>query len=411
MGIKGRGIVKIKAERTSGDYVVKFIDYDGTVLKSQYVNSGETANVPTIPTHDYLTFNSWNYQYTNITQDTCISTTYDTTDGKSYLFITLTNVTGVSPIIYLNKSNTASMTIEWGDTTTSTSTSSGNFNLTHTYSAIGNYIIKISCLGNYNFGNGTSTTAIFKDGLYKDCLTKLYVGKYVDNILTYGFYACKGLLYVSLPVGVTTIGYYSFYNTWSLIFINFPYGLTTLGYLAFFNALALNYIILPNTITFINTSVFPYCYSSSYINIPTTVTTIGINFAYRHMSLTKIIIPPILTYIPNGTFYLCDKIKEIILPNTITSIGTNSFYNCNTLEYLNISSAITSIGDSAFYSCKSLRICIINAITPPTLININAFYGINDTCKIYVPDGSVSNYKGASQWITYANYIYSINDL
>ena len=43
--------------------------------------------------------------------------------------------------------------------------------------------------------------------------------------------------------------------------------------------------------------------------------------------------------------------------------------------------------------------------TPPTL-GANAFN--NTTCKIYVPDASVSAYKAATNWSTYASRIFSL---
>ena len=53
----------------------------------------------------------------------------------------------------------------------------------------------------------------------------------------------------------------------------------------------------------------------------------------------------------------------------------------------------------------------IGVTTPPTLANINAFNGINSICKIYVLDEAVSAYKAATNWSTYANYIYPMSTL
>ena len=56
-------------EPTTGDYLVRFIDFDGTKLKEQWVNAGQAATAPTPPTHQYLTFDEWNNDYTNIQHD------------------------------------------------------------------------------------------------------------------------------------------------------------------------------------------------------------------------------------------------------------------------------------------------------------------------------------------------------
>ena len=50
----------------TGTYLVRFFDFDGTILKQQRVNAGENATAPTVPTHQFLTFNSWNNAFTNV---------------------------------------------------------------------------------------------------------------------------------------------------------------------------------------------------------------------------------------------------------------------------------------------------------------------------------------------------------
>ncbi len=53
---------------------------------------------------------------------------------------------------------------------------------------------------------------------------------------------------------------------------------------------------------------------------------------------------------------------------------------------------------------------MFNRTTPPTL-GTSAFYNINSICKIYVPDASVTAYKSATNWNTYADYIYPISEM
>jgi len=67
---------------------------------------------------------------------------------------------------------------------------------------------------------------------------------------------------------------------------------------------------------------------------------------------------------------------------------------------------VTSIGSSAFNGNTSCIEYHILATTPPTLAATSVFTGINAICKIYVPTASVDAYKAATNWSTYANYIY-----
>ena len=50
-----------------------------------------------------------------------------------------------------------------------------------------------------------------------------------------------------------------------------------------------------------------------------------------------------------------------------------------------------------------------NTSTPPSLAS-NTFNSLSPVSRIYVPDASVDAYKTATNWITYASYIYPISD-
>ena len=108
----------------TGQHLVTFYDFDGKVLKRQRVATGGNATAPTTPTHEFLTFAEWNNPFTNVQSDIDTGAIYNTTDGKTYLFITLTAVTGLAPTLFFSKSSTSLMTIDWGDGTSSTSTTS-----------------------------------------------------------------------------------------------------------------------------------------------------------------------------------------------------------------------------------------------------------------------------------------------
>ena len=263
---------------TTGDHKVVFIDPFG-VLSEQYVMDGEDAVVPTPKVYEHLTFTEWNSSTTNITSDKVIGATYSTTDGKSYAKIRLTTVSGLSPTLYLNKSDGSTLTVDWGDGTQNDYTNSGNFNTgAHTYAVAGDYVITMwisSGSGNYGFGTGSASTT--------------FVGGSLQN--------------------------------------------------------------------------------------------------YRN----------ILLYLYSGS--------------SVTSIGNNAFQYCYSLTNISIPNSVTSIGNNAFHSCSSLLEYKIYRTTPPTLAAITAFTGINSICKIYVPDASVTAYKTATNWSTYADYIYPLSDI
>ena len=58
------------------EYTVTFKDYDGTVLKTQKVESGKAATAPADPTRTHYTFTGWDKTFNNITSDLVVTATY-----------------------------------------------------------------------------------------------------------------------------------------------------------------------------------------------------------------------------------------------------------------------------------------------------------------------------------------------
>ena len=57
-------------------FTVTFVDYDGTVLKTETVESGKSATAPADPTREGYEFTSWSGTYTNVTADQVVTATY-----------------------------------------------------------------------------------------------------------------------------------------------------------------------------------------------------------------------------------------------------------------------------------------------------------------------------------------------
>jgi hypothetical protein len=91
-----------------------------------------------------------------------------------------------------------------------------------------------------------------------------------------------------------------------------------------------------------------------------------------------------LTTIRLWCFRETGGIKRLTFPSSLTTIGSRAFESTGTVEFV-------------FYST-----------TPPTLAS-DAFRSTNPA--IYVPDESVSTYKGASNWNNLSGYIKPISEL
>lgn len=447
--IDGDGkVVEGEAAFSSGDYSVKVIDYDGTVLMEKKGNTGDVIDLPTAPTHDKLVFQEWSAsvavsdnKVTIDDNDVMVGAVYTTVSGQNEFDITLTKVTGLTIALYMDG------TKDWGDGTSDTLTS-------HTYTAYGDYTIKC---------NGTQMTTSSSSGLFGQSsssrnyyctavrfatvtsigtyaftycysLTSIVISNSVTRIIGYTFYVCASLISIVIPNSVTSIGTYAFYNCYSLInivipnsvtiiqgrlisgcnsltSIVIPNNVTSIGGYAFCECSSLTKIIIPNGVTSIGTYAFNACSSLTSIVIPNSVTSIG-NEAFAGIrTLTSIVIPSVMTSVRDSTFSGCASLTNIVIPNSITKIGVTAFYACYSLTSIVIPNSVTNIGERAFGDCYSLTRCDFSQHTVvPKLSGRTAFSGVNGLCKIIVPDSLYDEWIAETNWSTYADYIYKASE-
>ena len=92
------------------------------------------------------------------------------------------------------------------------------------------------------------------------------------------------------------------------------------------------------------------------------------------------------------------EIKELVIPNGMTNINDNAFIGCMGLTSLNIPESVTSIASYAFKDCTGLTSITCLNPTPPTCTGNDPFAIVDHTIPVYVPQGSVLNYKAADIW-------------
>ena len=285
-----------------GDYLVRFIDYDGTILKEKRVDSGGSVTAPIAPDHTDigLTFDEWTATSINVTSNLNIRAVYYTTDGKTHFGLRSTVATKKGVVLYLNKSDGSTLTVDWGDGgANSTFTDIGNFNTgTHTYSTYGDYKVKMwisSGAGTYGFGNGGVTTVVGgSTQIQRNMLLYAFVGERVTNIGDSVFYACYSLTNIVIPNSIANIGASAFQNCYSLTNITISNSATSIGNIVFKNCYSLTNIIIPNSVTSIGAGAFENCYSSTtYVFERTSgITAIGATATFLGINTsTKIYVP------------------------------------------------------------------------------------------------------------------------
>ena len=232
-----------------------------------------------------------------------------------------------------------------------------------------------------------------------------------DKLGGLAFRGCSGLISLTIPSSVTSIGYSAFEGC---------SGLTSLS--------------IPSSVTLIESGAFRGCSGLTSLTIPSSVTSIGSGAFEDCTGLTSLAIPSSVTSIGSDAFYGCSGLTSLTIPSSVTSIGSDAFYGCSGLTnlyyiidekfetylskghpyidvkcgieyYLNdkkitsvaIPSTITKLGKYAFQNCRDLTSVYVSWQFPiPTG---SAFYGVDiSKCTLYVPQGTEQDYWLSPGW-------------
>ena len=215
----------------------------------------------------------------------------------------------------------------------------------------------------------------------------LYDDYYIDYFYTHdnelgsrAFYNCSGLTSLSLPSGITSIGWEAFSGC---------SGLTSLS--------------LPSGITSIDSEAFSGCSGLTSLSLPSGITSIGREAFSGCSGLTSLSLPSGLTSIDFNAFSGCSGLTSLSLPSGITSIGGNAFSGCSGLTSLSFPSGITSIGGYAFSGCSGLTSIYVYAEKLPNMES-DVFDGCDaKKCTVYVPKGTYDDY-----WLSEFGYFENI---
>ena len=143
------------------------------------------------------------------------------------------------------------------------------------------------------------------------------------------------------------------------------------------------------------------------VQLPQGITALG-EYAFRSCyALTTVTLPETLTSIGNYAFLRCSALTSITLPDGVTTIGNSAFYNCSALTSIDLPDKVTTILGYAFQNCTSLTTVTCQATGVPNL-GVDAFKDCSKLANIYVPAGSVDDYKAATGWSEYENIIQAI---
>ena len=219
-------------------------------------------------------------------------------DNRPYVELEFTGDTLTQHSSASNSLGGTNIVIDYGDGTTV----NYNGDFSHTYSAIGDYTIRIygvTSLGDYCFRN------------------------------------CSGLTSVSVPNSVTSIGRYCFYGCSGLTNVVISEGVTSIGDCCFLNCSSLSFVFIAYSVTSLGDNCFEGCSGLTYLEILDSVTSIG-----------------------NNCFYGCSRLNSIRLywnsSNDILTYKSNWIFNTDSSLVFKIPQGTTSLYEAKGYPVAKL---------------------------------------------------------
>lgn len=391
---------------TSEKGTVTFYDYDGTVV-AEYTNSQFLAldSLPSNPSHIGLTAQGWNWSladakdYVEKYGSLDIGQMYITSDGKTRLYITLTEGR-TEPLIDLYLNANSSVNVDWGDNSTISTlstTSAGHRTERHTYATPGDYVIAIEVTaGSFSFqSNSNSEGSILTDGkqslnssdrAYLNSIIKIEMGSGISTIGARSFFYCYSLKSITIPNTITEIGTYAFDLCIRLDYVVIPYGVTSIATYAFSQSY-FKRVLIPKSVQSIGSYAFNNCPTLKSLMFPNNAsfTIIDQYICYSCYNMEKLIIPNTVTRIKQYAFHDCHSLKNVKFPNSLTTLDDYIFENCTTLESVELPNSVTTIGTSVFRGCQCLKsVKLSSGMTTTGNSTFRECYALDD---VTIPDG------------------------
>lgn len=156
-------------------------------------------------------------------------------------------------------------------------------------------------------------------------------------------------------------------------------------------------VTLPEGVTRIGFGAFSDCAGLESISLPATLTTLGDWAFYRDGALLQATVPEAVKRVGAATFAFCTSLAKVEIPRGMKSIAQHAFYYCTELNEVVIPGSVDQIGEYTFAYCTGLTKVMMEGV--PIAITEDVFEGVDvSACTLVVPTDQVEAYKEAEVW-------------
>lgn len=210
---------------------------------------------------------------------------------------------------------------------------------------------------------------------------------------------------LSIPNTVRSIGADAFLETNFTGPLVIPNSVEYIGIRAFMGCDGFTSLTLSESLVEIGREAFCICYGlRGDLTIPASVEYIDWDAFYQCRFDGTLTLSPNLVYIETGIFTECYYFTNIVIPEGITGIGGDAFDFLHLPTELTLPSTLQDIEDYAFCHMNNLEQMTVKSIYPPYM-DENTFMLTDRNIPIYIPMGTIDDYRNADYWSEFTNFI------
>lgn len=168
----------------------------------------------------------------------------------------------------------------------------------------------------------------------------------------------------------------------------------------------LSSIVMPDNTTVIGSGAFHGCTSLLSAPIPENVTNIKSSAFEGCSQLESVVFPQNITELGSLSFKGCKALKTFAFPK-VTSLADEILSGCDALVSVTIPETVTAVGSLVFAGCiKLAEIHVATSLPPDIGWSWQPFQNVDkNTCKLFIPAGSLGSYNSAKEWGDFTNKI------
>ena len=210
----------------------------------------------------------------------------------------------------------------------------------------------VETIGKNAFANCQSNRAFYVDNSNANYKRDSYYALYTrDGSRLIAFPINSETRSYTVPDGVTVIGELAFAKNTSLQSVTLPSSLKEIGPYAFSDCTSLAQVNLNEGLEAIGSLAFKNCTALKNITVPSTVT--EYDSAFYNCGLTNVVLSEGITTISRAAFDMCKDLESVSVPESLTTVSAGAFKDCVSLASLDMPSNITSIHTNAFIGIKN----------------------------------------------------------